>query len=145
MAHALIIYNTRKGATREIGNLIANGLTAAGITVVMKDVVEIKSEKDLVGYDAYLFGSATYHGEMMELMKRLLFVSEKAGLKGRVGGTFGAFGWSGEAPGRIFNTMLYILGMRMVDEPLRLKSPNDPQAAENAAKYGRMVADKLAT
>jgi flavorubredoxin len=145
MAHALIIYNTRKGATREIGNLIANGLTAAGITVVMKDAAEIKSEKDLVGYDAYLFGSATYHGEMMEFMKRILFLAEKAGLKGRVGGAFGAFGWSGEAPGRIFNTMLHIMGMRMVDEPLRLKSPSDPQAAEKAAEYGRMVADKLTT
>jgi flavorubredoxin len=82
---------------------------------------------------------------MMEFMKRILFLAEKAGLKGRVGGAFGAFGWSGEAPGRIFNTMFHILGMRMVDEPLRLKSPSDPQAAEKAAEYGRMVADKLTT
>jgi flavorubredoxin len=143
MAHALIIYNTRKGATQEIGNLIADGLTAAGIEVTLKNAADIKSEKDLTGYDAYVFGSATYHGEMMEFMKRILFLAEKAGLKGCVGGTFGAFGWSGEAPSRIFNTMLHILGMKMVEEPLRLKSPFDPQAAEKAGEYGRKIAEKL--
>lgn len=144
MADALIIYNTRNGATRDIGSLVANGLTNAGVSVTLKDAAEIKSEKDLAGYDAYVFGSATYHGEMMELMKHILFLAEKAGLGNRVGGAFGAFGWSGEAPGRIFNTMLYILGMRMVEGPLRLKSPNELGAADKAKGYGRMIAEKLA-
>jgi flavorubredoxin len=143
MAHALIVYNTRKGATREIGLLIANGLTDNGITVTLKDAAEIKHEKDLAGYDAYIFGSATYHGEMMEFMKQILFLAEKTGLRNRVGAAFGAFGWSGEAPGRIFDTMLHILGMRMVKEPLRLKSPSDPQAVERAVEYGRMITENL--
>jgi flavorubredoxin len=145
MARALIVYSTRKGATKEIGNLIANGLISSGVEVTIKNASEIKSEKDLVGYEAYVFGSATYHGEMMDFMKRLLFLAEKAGLKNRVGGSFGAFGWSGEAPKRIFDTMLHILGMRMMNELLRLKSPSDPQAVERAEEYGRMIAEKLAT
>ncbi|MGD0229514.1 MAG: flavodoxin domain-containing protein [Syntrophorhabdales bacterium] len=143
MAHALVIYNTRKGATRGIGELIAKGLASADVTVSVKDAAQITSEKDLAGYDAYIFGSATYHGEMMDLMKRILFLAEKVRLKGRVGGAFGAFGWSGEAPGRIFDTMHYILGMRMVKEPLRVQSPNDPEAAERAGEYGRLIAQKL--
>jgi flavorubredoxin len=143
VAYALIVYSTRKGVTREIGNLVGNGLTDAGVAVTLRNAEEIKSEKDLAGYDAYVFGSATYHGEMMEFMKKVLFLAEKAGLKNRVGGAFGAFGWSGEAPVRIFNTMLHILGMKMVTEPLRLKSPDELRAVERAGEYGRMIAEKL--
>ncbi len=143
MVRALVIYNTRKGATREIGEFIAEGLRAAGVTVDAKDAAKITTDRDLAGYDAYAFGSATYHGEMMNFMKRILFLAEKANLRGRVGGAFGTFGWSGEAPGRIFDTMHHILGMKMVNEPLRVKSPGAPDAAESARQYGRLIAATL--
>ena len=143
MARALVIYNTRKGATRGIGELIAEGLRAADDVVDAKDAAELTTERDLAGYDAYVFGSATYHGEMMTFMKRILFLAEKANLRGRIGGAFGAFGWSGEAPGRIFDTMHHILGMKMVNEPLRVKSPDGPEAAESALQYGRLIAESL--
>jgi len=86
------------------------------------NVQDIKDKEDLLGYDAYVFGSATYHGEMMQPMKTMLFLAEKADLEGKIGGAFGAFGWSGEAPDRIFDTMKNIYGMNMVGAPLRLKS-----------------------
>ncbi|HEX2993828.1 MAG TPA: flavodoxin domain-containing protein [Anaerolineales bacterium] len=145
MARALVIYDTLKGATKSIGELIAKGLMDVGVSVDVKNAVEITQEKDLVGYDAYIFGSATYHGEMMNSMKRLLFLAEKARLRGRVGGAFGAYGWSGEAPRRIFDTMCYILGMSMVKEPLRLKSPKDSEALERVSEYGCLIAEKLKT
>jgi flavorubredoxin len=49
-------------------------------------------------------------------------MAEKAGLEGKIGGSFGAFGWSGEAPDRIYDTMKNIFKMEMVGGPLRLKS-----------------------
>jgi flavorubredoxin len=143
MARALLIYNTRKGATREIGELISEGLRAADVEVEVKNATEIAVEKDLAGYDAYVFGSATYHGEMMNVMKRILFLAEKAGIKGRVGGAFGAFGWSGEAPARIFDTMHHILGLNMVSGPLGVKSPDDPDALEKTREYGRLIASNI--
>lgn len=36
----------------------------------------------------YVFGSATYHGEMMQGMKTLLFLAEKPNMKGKVGGSY---------------------------------------------------------
>ena len=60
-----------------------------------------------------------------------------------MGGAFGAFGWSDEAPDRIFNTMRHIVGMDMVSEPLRLKSAAAANDCEIAREYGRLVAVRL--
>ena len=143
MAKALIVYATRTGETRQIGELIAEGLRFAGLEVNVVDVKNIKKESDLQGYDALLFGSATYHGDMMQGMKTMLFLAEKAHLDGKVGGAFGAFGWSGEACDRIFNTMKHILKMDMVGAALRLKSSSLGGGIKMAQDYGREIAKKM--
>ena len=143
MAKALIVYTTRAGETQQIGNLIAEGMRFSAIEVMVLNVADIKNEKDLAGYDAYVFGSPTYHGDMLDKMKTFLFLAEKAGLKDKVGGAFGAFGWSGEAPERIFNTMKNIFNMNMVGGPLMLKSSTLGGGIKMAQDYGREIAAKL--
>ena len=143
MAKALVVYATRTGETRKIGELIAEGLRFSGIDATVKDVKEISKQSDLEGYDALVLGAATYHGEMMSAMKTLLFLAEKAGLESKVGGAFGAFGWSGEAPNRIFDTMKNIFKMDMVSDPLRLKSSSLGGGIKMAQDYGREIAKKL--
>ena len=143
MAKALIIYATRAGETQQIGELIAEGIRIAGHEAEVVDVKAIKKETDLEGYDAYVFGSATYHGEMLQAMKTFLFLSEIANLEGKVGGAFGSFGWSGEANDRIFDTMKHILKMNMVGDTLRLKSSALEGGIQMAQDYGREIAKKL--
>jgi flavorubredoxin len=104
---------------------------------------KIKTEVDLAGYDAYVFGSPTYHGEMLEAMKTMLFLGEKAGLQGKVGGAFGAYGWSGEALERIYATMENVFRMNMVKDPLRLKSGRLGGGMQMAQTYGREIGKKL--
>jgi flavorubredoxin len=140
MPKALIVCSTRTGETRKIGELIAEGLRFSMVDVTIKDATEIKKETDLAGYDAYVFGSSTYHGEMMNSMKTMLFLAEKAGLKDRKGGAFGSYGWSGEAAERIFETMKNIYGMAMVNSPLMLKSATVEGGMKMAQNYGREVA-----
>ena len=103
----------------------------------------IKDEKPLEGFRAYVFGSPTYHGEMIQPMKTFLFLAEKAGLAGKVGGSFGAFGWSGEAPDRIYQTMKHIFKMNMVGDALRLKNVILGGGVAMAQEYGRSIARKL--
>jgi flavorubredoxin len=143
MAKALIVCATRTGETQRIGELIAEGLRFSGIDATVKNVKDISKETDLQGYDAVILGSATYHGEMMPGMKTLLFLAEKANLEGKTGGAFGAFGWSGEAPDRIFDTMKNIFKMDMTSDPLRLKSTSLGGGLEMAQEYGREIARKL--
>lgn len=143
MAKALIVYATRTGETQRIGELIAEGLRFSGVDATAKNVKDISKETDLQGYDAVVLGAPTYHGDMMQGMKTLLFLAEKANLEGKVGGAFGAFGWSGEAPDRIFNTMKNIFKMAMTSDPLRLKSTSLGGGLEMAQDYGREIAKKL--
>ena len=143
MAKVLVVCATRTGETLRIGELIAEGIRFSGHEVKVVNVNAIKKEADLQSYDALAFGSATYHGDMIQGMKTVLFLAEKAGLEGKVGGAFGAFGWSGEAPDRIFNTMKNIFKMKMVGGSLRLKASSLGGGVQMAQDYGREIAEKL--
>ena len=143
MLKALIVYSTRGGATKVIGEFIAEGLRIEGIDAAIVDVKSIKNETALAGYDAYVFGSSTYHGDMIQAMKTFLFMAEKADLEGKVGSSFGAFGWSGEAPERIYDTMKNIYKMNMVSSPLMLKSGGLGGGIKMAHDYGKDIAKKM--
>ena len=143
MSKVLIVYTTRTGETRKIADLIAEGIRFSGIETSVVDVKDIKTEKNLQGYGALVFGSATYHGSMMKSMETFLFLAEKAGLENKIGGAFGAFGWSGEAPDRIYDTMKNIFKMNMVGTPLKLKSSGLGGGLQMAQDYGREIAKKL--
>jgi flavorubredoxin len=122
MAKVLVVYATRTSSTRDIAELVAEGIRFSGNEVVIVEVKDIKSEADFEGFEGYVFGSPTYHGEMLQSMKTMLFLAEKANLEGKVGGAFGAHGWSTEAQDRIYNTMKEVFKMDMAKDPLLLKS-----------------------
>jgi len=143
MPKALIAFTTRSGSTKKIAETIAEGIRMDGLEAEVVNVSMIKDEKALNGYDAYVFGSPTYHGEMIQPMKTFLFLAEKAGLDGKVGGSFGAFGWSGEAPERIYQTMKNIFNLNMVSDALRLKNVVLGGGIQMAQEYGRSIARKL--
>lgn len=145
MAKVLVVYATRTSSTKEIADLIAEGIRFSGNEVVVVDVKDIKKETDLAGYDGYAFGSPTYHGEMLQAMKTMLFLAEKAELEGKVGGAFGAHGWSTEAQDRIYNTMKEIFKMDMTGGPLLLKSASLGGGVQMAQDYGREIGSKIGT
>lgn len=144
MAKALVLYATRTNQTKGIADLIAEGARMKGVETDVVNVGEFEKKGiDPQGYDAIVLGSATYHGDMMQAMKTLLFALEKPDLKGKVGGAFGAFGWSGEAPDRIFDTMKHIFGMEMASGPLRLKMASLGGGVKMAQDYGAEIAKKI--
>jgi flavorubredoxin len=143
MAKVLVVYATRTSSTRDIADLVAEGIRFSGNEAVIVDVKDIKSKADFEGYDGYVFGSPTYHGEMLQSMKTMLFLAEKANLKGKAGGAFGAHGWSTEAQDRIYNTMKEVFKMDMAKGPLLLKSASLGGGVQMAQEYGREIGDKL--
>lgn len=143
MSKVLIVFSSRTGETKKIAELIAEGIRLSMIDVTLKDVTELKKAEELDGYDAYVFGSSTYHGEMMNRMKTFLFLAERADLKGKAGGAFGSYGWSGEAAERIFATMKNVYGMQVVSGPLMLKDAAIGGAIKMAQEYGKEIAAKI--
>ena len=127
MAKVLIAYASRTKKTEKIANVIAEKLKEKGHEVDVKNCRDITDAESLENYDCLILGSATYHGKMMQPMETFLFLAEKANLKGKIGGAFGSYGWSGEAPKRIHDTMSNIFGMEMPTEPLRVKQSQKPE------------------
>jgi flavorubredoxin len=143
MAKALIVYTTRTGDTKKIAERIAEGIRFEGVEAETADINTIRKDTDLKGFDGYVFGSPTYHGDMLQPMKTFLFLAENADLEGKAGGAFGAFGWSGEALDRIYGTMKNIFKMNMVGDPLRLKSISLGGGTQMAQEYGRQMGKKI--
>ena len=144
MSRALVIYATRTNQTKTIAGLIAEGMRFEGMDATVVNVNEFEQQKlNPEDYDALVLGAPTYHGDMIQTMKTLLFALEKSNLEGRVGASFGAFGWSGEAPGRIYDTMKHIYKMDMVSGPLMLKSASLGGGIEMGQNYGREIAKQL--
>jgi flavodoxin len=115
MKKVVVAYTSRTGKTETMANFIAEGVRMSGHTADVKKLGEIKSEKDLEGYDGFIFGCPTYHRDMTGNMKTFLFLAEKATLVGKMGGAFGSYTHSGDAPGRIYDTMMHVFKMDMVD------------------------------
>jgi flavorubredoxin len=144
MSKVLIVYATRSDQSRQIAGLIAEGIRLSGHEADVVNVTEAEKQGiDPAGYDALLLGSATYHGDMLQPMKTYLFRLENSELEGKVGGAFGAYGWSGEALQRIYDTMNNIYKMDMVSGPLMLKSAELGGAIQMAHAYGKEVIQKL--
>lgn len=140
MGQFLVVCASRTDQTRQIGELIAEGIRISGHEAVVKMVADIKNEESLKGYDGYAFGSPTYHGDMIQSMKQVLFMAERAGLENKAGAAFGAYGWSGESAERIFNTMAHIFNMKMVSSPLMLKASWVEGGMKAAQDYGKELA-----
>jgi len=122
MKRVLIAYFSRTGMTEKMAEYLAEGIRFSGNDVETKRIPEIKSEKDLHGYDGYLFGCPTYHKDITENFKTFLFLAQKAGLEGKLGGAFGSHTHSGESAGIIFDTMEHVYKMNMTTlGPLSLK------------------------
>ncbi len=115
MKKILIVYLSRTGNTEKMAEFIAEGIRMTGNTVEVKRLSKINSKKDLESYDGFVFGCPTYYRNITDGMKRFLFIAASANLVGKVGGAFGSYIYSGESGDVIYETMLHVFKMDMVD------------------------------
>jgi flavodoxin len=146
MKKVLVAYVSLTGRTKKMAEYLAEGVRFAGHEAVVRPTSELKTVEDLTGYDGYIFGSPTYHRDLAGPMKNFLFLAKGADLKGKLGGAFGSYTHSGDAPGMIFETMEYVYGM----EPFSLRSLNLKEELVGAQEgmrachdYGRAFGEKL--
>ena len=146
MKKVLIAYSSRTGNTEKMANYIAEGVRFTGNEVVLKRAEKIKKPEEIQGYDAYIFGSPTYHRDMIASMKQFLFLAQNAGLAGKLAGAFGSYTHSGDAPKMILDTMQYVLKMKVTDlGSFKLTEDKiDTQEGMKACQqYGKAIAEEL--
>jgi flavodoxin len=147
MKKVLIAYDSRTGKTEKMAETIAEGIRMAGYEADLRKITQIKSEAELQGYDAYIFGSPTYHRDMIGTMKTFLFLAQKANLEGKLGGAFGSYTHSGDAPAIIFDTMEYVFKMKMTSlGSFNLKEAlvEDMEGMRACQDYGKSICEQLA-
>jgi len=146
MKKVIIGYYSRTGNTEKMAEYIAEGIRITGNNAELKKISEIKSEEDLKGYDGFIFGCPTYHRDLTAGMKTFLFLAEKANLVGKMGGAFGSYTHSGESANMIYDTMLHVFKMDMVDlGALDLKEQvlETDEGLRACQDYGKAVSQKL--
>ncbi len=117
-----------------------------GHNVDLVKISAVKSEKDLDGYDGYVFGCPTYHRDLTPGMKNFLFLAEKLNLVGKVGGAFGTYTHSGESAPMLFDTMEFVFKMNMVDlRALSLKEGiiETSEGIKTGQDYGKAIVEKF--
>lgn len=146
MKKVLVAFDSRTGKTEAMAEYIAEGIRISGNEAVLKRVTAIRNEKVLQGYDAYVFGSPTYHRDMIGTMKTFMFLVQKAGLEGKLGGAFGSYTHSGDAPGLIFDTLEKVFKMDMTELGsfnLLEHLVNTDEGLRACQAYGRTIGEKL--
>jgi flavorubredoxin len=142
MPKAIIIFETRKGSTQLMAEILQESLQQSGIEVTLKRVYEVEIA-ELADYAAVILGSPTYNKDMMGTMKNFLFKLEQANLKGKTGASFGAWGWSGEAVEMISSTMKNIYGMDVLVPPVKLAGNAAGADRTQYQNFGREIAQKI--
>ncbi len=146
MKKVLIVYFSLTGKTEQMAQYIAEGIRFGGQEAVVKKTSDIKSADAIAGYDGYIFGSPTYHRDIADPMKTFLFLARKPELKGKLGGAFGSYTHSGDAPAMIFDTMQYVFKMNMFELGSFNLKEDVAETAEGmraCQDYGRVFGEKL--
>ncbi|NIR87379.1 FprA family A-type flavoprotein, partial [Candidatus Bathyarchaeota archaeon] len=94
---------------------------------------------------AIVIGMPTYHHDMTSDMKRLLEEISAKGinLKGKIGASFGSYGWSGEAPRLILEIMENKFDMEVLKPPLLIEYTPDEKGLGKCRKLGKNVSEQL--
>jgi flavorubredoxin len=147
MKKLMVGYVSRTGNTKQMAEYIAEGIRFSGNDVVVRKIAEIKDEKEIEGFDGYVFGGPTYHRDLVGSMKTFLFLAQKVNMVGKMGGAFGSYTHSGESAQMIFDTMENVYKMDMVDlGALNLKEQviQTQEGRRACQEYGQAVGQKLA-
>jgi flavorubredoxin len=125
MPKVLVAYATVAGHTEKMAQYIAEGVRMSGCEAVLKNISKISDAADLEGYDGYIFGSPTYHRDMPGNMKTFLFLCHRVNMEGKLGGAFGSYTHSGDAPAEVMETMEYVFKMEHFEAGHARHHPED--------------------
>ncbi len=142
MRKVLVIYYSRSGNTEKMAKAVVEGAKSdKNLTVDLSYHVEAD---ELSNYDAIIVGTPTYHTQMPIDFKNLFeeISAKQINLKNKIGGVFGSYGWSGEAPQAVVE-ILKKFEMQVIEPPIRAKYNPDQKALDVCIDLGKRVAQKL--
>ena len=139
----LITYVSAYGYTKLMAEHIADGIKETGNTnITLIDIENIPMgdlESEIVLSDAILVGSPTINQNTLLPVYKLFSLINPLRDKSKIAGAFGSYGWSGEAPG-IINNSLRNLKLRIFEESASMKFFPGDEKASALKDYGKRFA-----
>lgn len=141
----LIAYVSAYGYTRDAAYIIAEGiLETEGITVDITDIEDIELgelEQKIIKADGLIVGSPTINQNTLLPVYKLFALLNPLRDKGKLGGAFGSFGWSGESPDIILEN-LRLLKLKIFEETAAFKFSPVNDKKEQLKEFGRRFSKK---
>jgi len=120
----LIAYISAYGYTRQAAEYIAEGIhESENINTEILDIEDLSIEaleSKLITADGILIGSPTINQNTLLPVYKLLSQINPIRDKGKLGGAFGSYGWSGESP-RIILENLRLLKLKIFEDTAQFK------------------------
>jgi flavorubredoxin len=139
----IITYVSAYGYTKEAAGFIASGiLENDDLAVEIVDIESITNDEldaKLIWADAIIIGSPTINQNTLLPVYKLFALINPIRDKGKLGGAFGSYGWSGESP-KIILENLRMLKLKVFEETASFKF-NPGGCKEDVLKiFGRKFA-----
>lgn len=139
----LVLYNSVSGNTEKMAIAVVEGIKTIENTQV--ELKRFAKAEDLANFDAILVGAPTYKDDMPIDMKQLFqdVSAKNISLKGKIGASFGSYGWGGEAPKNALEIMKYKFEMITPEPPLLIKQTPDEKGLGLCKDFGKRVSERL--
>ena len=142
----LITYVSAYGYTKEAADLIASGIVESGeLTADVTDIETIEAEDleaKIIVADGILVGSPTINQNTLLPVYKLFSIINPLRDKGKLGGAFGSYGWSGESP-KIILENLRLLKLKVFEETASFKFSPGSYKGDELIEFGRKFAKKF--
>lgn len=144
MQKILVVYSSQTGNTEKMAKAVAEGAKISNSEVELTHIRNFLSNpEELSKFDAIIVGTPTYFHDIPNDVKQLF---EKAAvkavnLKGKIGATFGSYGWTGEATKLVIEIMKFKFEMKVNEPPLLSNFEPNQKSLELCKALGKRVSE----
>ncbi len=139
----LIAYVSAYGYTKDAAEIIAKGIEESGeIKAEVVDIEEIQLEsleEKIIKSDGIVVGSPTINQNTLLPVYKLFSLINPIRDKGKLAGSFGSYGWSGESP-KIILENFRMLKFKIFEESGAIKFAPAGAKEDQLIEYGRKFA-----
>jgi len=142
---AVVLYDTMWGATKKMAGAIAQGLENKGIGTKVINIG--RSDRNDLITDVFkakgiVVGSSTINKGILSDTAAVLEIIKGLQFKGKIGGAFGSYGWSGESV-KIIENRLTESGIEVVPGGIKLLWDPTNEELSQCEAYGELIGERI--
>jgi len=142
----VLAYASMYGSTGKMAEAVSRGLSLAGVKEIrMHDAARTHPSyiiRDCWRYKGIILGSCTYEMGLFPAMRNLVELLEEKGLKDRILGIFGSFGWTGGAMKNL-RSFAEKSGWSLIEPVVEVKCSPDAHELQECIRLGENAAGAL--